>query len=253
MGKDVNQWCINLPVPDQSPPSDPTGALPVYVQIAEQVAREIGAGLLVTGERLPAERQMAADYGVAVGTLRKSLALLEDRGLLQRRQGSGNYIQAGNTRDSLYSFFRLELPGGGGLPRAQLLSVKTLDKPGDLPDFGSSDRAHRFRRLRYLDDVPAALEEIWLDASVTPAIDAEQVSESLYYYYKERLGLWIARAEDWVGLGLVPDWRVDQFPRAPESPCGFVERFGWTQEGKKIEYSRNWFDPDRVRYVARLK
>ena len=33
-------------------------------------------------------------------------------------------------RDSVYGMFRLELPEGGGLPRADLLSVETLVKPG---------------------------------------------------------------------------------------------------------------------------
>ena len=66
--------------------------LPVYLQITEQITREIGAGLLVDGQRLPAERQLAQNYGVTVRTLRKSLSRLTDLGLLSRKQGSGNYI-----------------------------------------------------------------------------------------------------------------------------------------------------------------
>ena len=49
------------------------GKLPIYQQIAEQISREISAGLLIDGQRLPSERQLAVDYGVAVRTLRKSL------------------------------------------------------------------------------------------------------------------------------------------------------------------------------------
>ena len=45
------------------------GALPVYIQIAELVARQIEAGLLAEGQRLPPEREMARQHGVAVGTL----------------------------------------------------------------------------------------------------------------------------------------------------------------------------------------
>ena len=43
-----------------------TGKLPIYQQIAEQISREISAGLLIDGQRLPSERQLAIDYGVAV-------------------------------------------------------------------------------------------------------------------------------------------------------------------------------------------
>ena len=37
------------------------------------------------------------------------------------------------------------------------------------------------------------------------------VSQSLYKFYKDQLGLWVARAEDWVGLAPVPDWRLEPF------------------------------------------
>ena len=69
------------------------GKLPIYQQIAEQISREISAGLLIDGQRLPSERQLAVDYGVAVRTLRKSLARLTEMGLLTRKHGSGNYIR----------------------------------------------------------------------------------------------------------------------------------------------------------------
>jgi len=230
-----------------------TGDLPIYLQISEQISREISAGLLVEGERLPPEREMAQNYGVAVRTLRKSLARLTEIGLLARRQGSGNYIRKNENHASIYSFFRLELPNGGGLPSADIISIDTLPKPADLPAIGNADFGHRFRRLRYLDNVVAALEEIWLDGSVVPRIDPASVSESLYKFYREQLGLWIVRAEDWVSLAAVPDWRDARFPIVAGKQAGFIERFGFSQEGIKVEYSRNWFDPQTVRYVARLK
>ncbi len=51
-----------------------TSALPKFVQLSEMLIREIAAGHLTDGARLPPERDMADDLGVAVGTLRKALA-----------------------------------------------------------------------------------------------------------------------------------------------------------------------------------
>ena len=67
-------------------------ALPKYVQTAELLIREIAAGRLPDGARLKPERDMAVDLGVSVGTLRKALDDLTEKGLLDRVQGSGNYI-----------------------------------------------------------------------------------------------------------------------------------------------------------------
>lgn len=229
------------------------GSLPLYVEITVQIARQIAAGHLVDGQKLPPEREMAASYGISVGTLRKALAHLIEMGFVKSLQGSGNYIQKTENAASLYSFFRLELLSGGGLPRAHLLSYQFCKKPADLPVFGKDDHAHMFRRLRYLDDEPIALEEIWLDGAAGAKKDSLLISESLYQFFKEEFGIWITKAEDWVGLAEVPDWAEPPFACAKGALAGFIERFGTSQTDEIVEYSRTWFDSRKARYVSRLK
>ena len=43
------------------------GTLPLYLQVAELVVRDIAAGRLIDGERLPPEREMAAQVGGRYG------------------------------------------------------------------------------------------------------------------------------------------------------------------------------------------
>ncbi len=216
--------------------------------------REVLAGRLLDGERLPPEREMAADLGIAVGTLRKALAALAAKGLLERVHGSGNYVRhrPGQGVDSLYSLFRLELrAGGAGLPTAEVLSVARLPKPAEAPGFGPSAEAWRIRRLRRLSGTPAAAEEIWLDAARASRLTPGELSESLYHHYRSRLGFWVARAEDRVGVGALPDWAPPALDLAPGAPCGLVERLAWAQDGSPCEWSQTWFDPVRAVYVQR--
>ncbi|SHE80375.1 transcriptional regulator, GntR family [Ruegeria intermedia] len=235
------------------PPSNKNpNALPIYVQIAELLIRDIAAGRLIDGERLPPERDMAAQLNVSVGTLRKSLAELEKKGMLERIQGSGNYVRETGTQNSVYAMFRLELPEGGGLPRADILSVDHLDKPADLPDFGTSRRGSRVRRMRYLNDTIIAVEEIWLDESAG-LIDRRLLSDSLYRYYQQQLGFWITRAEDRVSVSRLPDWTPANFTRPAGETVGYIERFSWSERPEPVEFSKTWFDPDRATYVQRLK
>nr|WP_217355657.1 GntR family transcriptional regulator [Ruegeria sp. HKCCA4008] len=227
-------------------------ALPVYIQIAELLIRDIAAGRLIDGERLPPEREMAAELNVSVGTLRKSLSELEKKGMLERIQGSGNYIRETGTQNSVYAMFRLELPEGGGLPRADILSVDHLKKPADLPKFGTSDAGSRVRRMRYLNDTIIAVEEIWLDESAG-LIDQSLLSDSLYRYYQRQLGFWIARAEDRVSVRPLPDWTPSDFTKPAGQAVGYIERFSWSESAEPVEFSKTWFDPDRANYVQRLK
>jgi len=229
-----------------------TAALPLYLRIAETLIRDIRAGRLTEGARLPPEREMARDMGVSVGTLRHALVELQSKGLLTRIQGSGNYIRSAPSPDHIYAFFRLERVEGGGLPIARLLSLDRLPKPKDGPAFGTAPDGWRIRRLRHLGPDPAAIEEIWLDATRAPSLTPEDLSESLYLTYRRRLLLTITRAEDRVGVAPVPDWAPPAFAIAPGTAAGFIERRAWADDGQPAEYSRTWFDAGRARYVARL-
>ena len=235
------------------PISSAPGSLPIYLQVTERLIRDIAAGRLIDGEKLAPERDMADELGIAVGTLRKALAELQNRGLLERIHGSGNYVRAVTDPKSLYTMFRLELIGGGGLPTAEILTVDRLPKPPDLPSFGRSSDAHRIRRLRRLNGLSAAVEEIWLDGRFADLLDREAMSESLYFFYRTALSPRIVRVEDQVGLDHVPDWTPGIFGQRPGSPVPHVLRISHDQSGERAEVSRTWFDHTIARYVARLK
>ena len=227
-------------------------SLPLYLQLSEFLIREISVGRLADGDKFPPEREMAKNHQTTVTTLRKALAILEQKGLLERVHGSGNYIRQKTSVDSVYSMFRLELIGGGGLPTAKLISVKEKEKPCDLPKFGTSNRATQIRRLRFLDSTLVALEEIWLDRDAGQ-IDDKRLQDSLYRYYEKHLRFWISRAQDAVGIGSIPDWGPSEFSVLPGEPSGYIERMSWAQGSEPVEFSRTWFDSQRCNYVQRLK
>lgn len=65
---------------------------PIYRQLADQVLAGIKAGRLKPGDRLPTERELAAQLGVARGTVKKAYQELADNNLVEVIQGSGTYI-----------------------------------------------------------------------------------------------------------------------------------------------------------------
>lgn len=61
--------------------------------IAEKLRRAILDGVYAYRERLPAERELAGQYGAARGTIRAALGQLEDLNLVSRRAGSGTFVR----------------------------------------------------------------------------------------------------------------------------------------------------------------
>ncbi len=234
--------------------AQPAKTLPVYMQIAEVLARQIEAGYCRSGDRLPTEAELAERLQVAVGTLRKALALLEAQGVLERIQGSGTYVRRVQGTQQIYELFRLELTDGPGLPTAQILELSHQKRPADVPvlDAQGSPTCWRVRRLRFLSQVPVALEEIWFSASACPELQPQELGDSMYLFYQQRFNLWIARVEDQISAAAAPSWAMPPCGMAAGDCAGYIERVSWTANNQIAEFSRTWFDPAVCRYSSRM-
>ena len=65
---------------------------PVYIQIHNKIKKEIEANRWAIGERIPAERALAVQFGVSRMTLRQAIQTLVEEGILERKVGSGTYV-----------------------------------------------------------------------------------------------------------------------------------------------------------------
>jgi len=71
---------------------DTASPVPPYEQIRAQLAALITAGRLAEGERLPTVRQLAADLGLAPGTVARAYRELETAELIRTRRGAGSRV-----------------------------------------------------------------------------------------------------------------------------------------------------------------
>jgi DNA-binding GntR family transcriptional regulator len=62
--------------------------------MADHLAARIAAGDLTAGSRLPNERELSREYGVALGTARRAVQELRDRGLVTTLASKGTFVLA---------------------------------------------------------------------------------------------------------------------------------------------------------------
>lgn len=67
---------------------------PIYEQLAAHVILLCCSGVLHPGDRLPPERDLAAQLNISRGTVKKAMETLKYQGYLESFQGSGNYVTA---------------------------------------------------------------------------------------------------------------------------------------------------------------
>lgn len=97
MGLSARAWRNGSPyvdamADDHGQVVDPSLPVYVYVQVADHIEREIRAGRLKPGARLPAEQDLAEQYGIARGTARSVARELRNRGLATTLANKGTYI-----------------------------------------------------------------------------------------------------------------------------------------------------------------
>lgn len=71
---------------------DKTSSVPIAEQIAKSITANIAKGLLVPGEKLPAERDLAQDLEISRGTVKRAYEKLLRSNTIEMRQGSGSYV-----------------------------------------------------------------------------------------------------------------------------------------------------------------
>jgi GntR family transcriptional regulator len=75
-----------VPVPDLADPRPP------YLQIADDLRKQIKAGRYKPGDRLPSNKAMAADYNTSTETVRRALRVLTDDLLIGAHSTLGTFV-----------------------------------------------------------------------------------------------------------------------------------------------------------------
>ena len=74
--------------------SDDSGRPPLeYVRVADALAARIASGEFAPGARLPREQDLAAEYEVSYGTVRRAMDVLRERRLVITQWGKGNSVR----------------------------------------------------------------------------------------------------------------------------------------------------------------
>jgi DNA-binding FadR family transcriptional regulator len=118
---------VTLPdgAPDAPPPGD---RMPAAQRAIEHVKARIADGTFRPGDRLPAERDLAADAGVSRGSLREAVRALTALGVVEVRRGAGVYVTALRPADLLEAFSVLaEVADGATL--IEVLQVRRMLEP----------------------------------------------------------------------------------------------------------------------------
>ncbi len=236
-----------------------TGGQAVHTQIEQWLTAAIANGRLVTGDRLPAERELSARLGVSRMTLRQGVEGLERRGLVTRVPGrdGGAFITEPKVECDLTGLpgFSAQVRRTNLRPGSVVLSARQVRCPSDVLDPLRLDpRARTFEiiRVRLANDTPLAVERSYFPAKPLPGMLERDLTGSMYALL--------------AGWGLQPETAVEYLEPTTASssdasllevpvgsPLMEIERTAFALGGVPVEFSRDLFRPDRVRLMVRSR
>lgn len=228
-----------------------------YAALAAALRARVVAGEWPPGSALPAEQTLAAEHGVALGTLRRALELLASQGLIERIHGRGTFVRAGLTGGTMMRFFRFG-EGTGEVPASRIVSRQLLLAPAEVArrlGLAPGDTALRVQRVRSLSGQPCVYEEIWLPLALFAGLaegDTAAWGDLLYPMFAERCGVHVARAVDEIAFGVLTMAQARHLALSAGHPCARVTRSAYDLAGRCVEVRHTRGDAHAFHYTVTI-
>jgi glutamate---cysteine ligase / carboxylate-amine ligase len=178
---------------------------PKYLTIHSDLRERIMSGQWSPGHPLPAQRELAGEFGVSIMTVRQALQLLTDDGLIDTRHGSGTYVAAhyaydlGNLRS-----FASDLAAQGAQITTQLLGKGLTKPPAHVAArLGDPGEVLWLRRLRLVSGRPLIVQTSYLPVQQVGQIDPSDLIDPGLYTVLAQRGLTVVRAEETISMTIL--------------------------------------------------
>lgn len=213
---------------------------PLYLQVREAMIERIAKGDWKPGGALPNEVDLAREYGISSGTMRKALDILEAERAVTRQQGRGTYVNDPNADAQVSRFCRI-----GGTDGKLLVGES---KTTDIAEAPANDEERRRLHLRPHDQVyrvrsvslngkgPFMVEEASLPGTLFPSLlDKKGVPHRVAALAQEH-GILLGRAQERISIRSAPAHIAASLSIAPGTPVMLLDRLLLALDGQPVEW-----------------
>jgi GntR family transcriptional regulator len=211
---------------------------PIYLQLRDAMAQRIAKGEWKPGAAIPNESDLAREFGVSPGTMRKALSLLEGEHLITRRQGRGTFINDQASEGLVDRFCSIRGADGQPIPgRVEIGEINKATADAEACQrlqLRSQDPVWRFRRVRYHEDGAFMSEEVVLPAELFPRLDARNAGRIVLL--AQQYGLLLGPAEERISIGAATPHTAEALHLTRGAPVIVLDRIVHTIEGRPVEW-----------------
>ena len=224
--------------------------IPLYAQIRNALREDIDKKILLPGERLPSEDELAARFGVSRMTVRQGISDLIDEGLLYRRHGVGTFvahlhIERDHTR--LTSFLESAKEDGIEVDirvlAANILPAKL--KISRALSLDEGELVFQVKTLRYADAVPITVHDAYVPYKLFPQLLQEDLKSRHLWDVMESYGRHVKRAVQRLEAREADEEIAALLEIDEGAPILYKERTVFLDDGTPVEFTHCYNRGDR--------
>ncbi|KCV65722.1 UbiC transcription regulator-associated domain protein [Bordetella bronchiseptica 99-R-0433] len=231
-------------------------SIPLYRMIKEELIRFVQKKGIKSGMALPGDNELASQFGVSVGTVRRAIAELVSERIVIRQQGRGTFLAPYDTSRMLNSFWHIERRDGvvdvplvstHGFSQAQAteeVAQKLALQPGD-PVFV-------IRNSMTMQGTPVLLDTIYVPVRTFEGLTREKLSArdaTIYDFYREQYGINIVKTIDRVSATVADKDSAKRLGCKLGAPMLRILRVAYSFGDTPIEYRCSLLDSENHEYV----
>src|SRR5262245_20581156 len=209
---------------------------PLYLQLRDALAERIAGGEWKPGSAIPNESDLAREFGVSTGTMRKALDLMEAERLLTRRQGRGTFVNDHNTDELSARFSNLRAADGSRVC-GEVKSAQISEGTANALECGRlalqpGNEVYRFHRIRHHQDRVYLVEDASLPAALFPGLAEKRDVADRIIILAQEYGLLLGRARERVSVGQASPSVAQTFGIAAGAPIMVLDRVVMALDGR---------------------
>lgn len=232
---------------------------PLYQVVEDYLRDQIQTGVLVPGDLIPSESQLAKMLKVSQGTAKKAIDNLVWQRLLFRHQGKGTYVSRIDFNNSLFRFFTYGDAEGKDqrihketTARRLVLGSRAIRQKLQVP---AKAQLLYIERVGFSDNHPVLVEYSHWRADVVPGLEDEQVHipDLLYALVVEKYGVPVLRAEETLTAEAADEQTARKLDIEPNSPVVVLNRVTYTANDQIIEVRTTKGRADSFSYKTEIR
>lgn len=221
----------------------------LYLQVIEEIKRDIQNERYKEKEKLPSEFQLSKQLGVSRATLREALRILEEDNVVTRKHGVGTFVNPkpifSSGIEQLNSVTSM-IVNSGRTPGSQYLSTELLEPIEDDKAKFFPKELHtiaQIERVRTADNEPVVFCIDKIPEGIIP-LDRVREEDSLFKLIEEYSNKRITYAVTYIEPIGYHDRIYEILNCDPEQSLLLLKQMHYTDEDEAVLYSANYFRSD---------